>query len=184
MGRDSNPRYLAVHTLSRRAQSTALAPIRNEPTSLVSIAGACNPFVTAGALSSSRRRGVAFRVVASTRSRRLEIFSRYGVRKDATPWAQCVALPWSGYSPRITSGGIVEVFTTAGVETSWVPGVASFRTAYLRALPGVDTRAIRLRKAYGATRLRTRNATPLRLEQDNVSAPDRQPQTTKVLPMS
>ena len=31
MGRDSNPRYLAVHTLSRRAQSTALAPIRNEP---------------------------------------------------------------------------------------------------------------------------------------------------------
>jgi hypothetical protein len=30
MGRDSNPRYLAVHTLSRRAQSTALAPIRNE----------------------------------------------------------------------------------------------------------------------------------------------------------
>ena len=27
MGRDSNPRYLAVHTLSRRAQSTALAPI-------------------------------------------------------------------------------------------------------------------------------------------------------------
>src|SRR5260370_25828497 len=28
MGRDSNPRYLAVHTLSRRAQSTALAPIR------------------------------------------------------------------------------------------------------------------------------------------------------------
>ena len=46
MGRDSNPRYLAVHTLSRRAQSTALAPIRNEPTSLVSIADACNPFVT------------------------------------------------------------------------------------------------------------------------------------------
>ena len=31
MGRDSNPRYLAVHTLSRRAQSTTLAPIRNEP---------------------------------------------------------------------------------------------------------------------------------------------------------
>ena len=28
MGRDSNPRYLAVHTLSRRAQSTALAPIQ------------------------------------------------------------------------------------------------------------------------------------------------------------
>jgi hypothetical protein len=28
MGRDSNPRYLTVHTLSRRAQSTALAPIR------------------------------------------------------------------------------------------------------------------------------------------------------------
>jgi hypothetical protein len=27
MGRDSNPRYLSVHTLSRRAQSTALAPI-------------------------------------------------------------------------------------------------------------------------------------------------------------
>jgi hypothetical protein len=27
MGRDSNPRYLAVHTLSRRAQSTTLAPI-------------------------------------------------------------------------------------------------------------------------------------------------------------
>jgi hypothetical protein len=48
MGRDSNPRYLAVHTLSRRAQSTALAPIRNEPTSLVSIARSCNPFVTLG----------------------------------------------------------------------------------------------------------------------------------------
>src|SRR4029077_6074442 len=31
MGRDSNPRYLAVHTLSRRAQSTALAPIQDEP---------------------------------------------------------------------------------------------------------------------------------------------------------
>ena len=46
MGRDSNPRYLSVHTLSRRARSTALAPIRNEPTSLVSIGGACNPFVT------------------------------------------------------------------------------------------------------------------------------------------
>jgi hypothetical protein len=46
MGRDSNPRYLAVHTLSRRAQSTALAPIRNEPTSLVSIDRSCNPFVT------------------------------------------------------------------------------------------------------------------------------------------
>jgi hypothetical protein len=30
MGRDSNPRYLAVHTLSRRAQSTALAPIQAE----------------------------------------------------------------------------------------------------------------------------------------------------------
>jgi hypothetical protein len=27
MGRDSNPRYLAVHTLSRRAQSTTLSPI-------------------------------------------------------------------------------------------------------------------------------------------------------------
>jgi hypothetical protein len=31
MGRDSNPRYLSVHTLSRRAQSTALAPIQDEP---------------------------------------------------------------------------------------------------------------------------------------------------------
>jgi hypothetical protein len=31
MGRDSNPRYLAVHTLSRRAQSTALAPIQDKP---------------------------------------------------------------------------------------------------------------------------------------------------------
>ena len=31
MGRDSNPRYLAVHTLSRRAQSTALAPILGAP---------------------------------------------------------------------------------------------------------------------------------------------------------
>jgi hypothetical protein len=30
MGRDSNPRYLSVHTLSRRAQSTALAPILQE----------------------------------------------------------------------------------------------------------------------------------------------------------
>src|ERR1700683_3597450 len=30
MGRDSNPRYLAVHTLSRRAQSTALAPIQDK----------------------------------------------------------------------------------------------------------------------------------------------------------
>src|ERR1700737_175021 len=30
MGRDSNPRYLAVHTLSRRAQSTALAPIQEQ----------------------------------------------------------------------------------------------------------------------------------------------------------
>jgi hypothetical protein len=48
MGRDSNPRYLAVHTLSRRAQSTALAPIRNEPRSLVSIDRSCNPFVTLG----------------------------------------------------------------------------------------------------------------------------------------
>ena len=28
MGRDSNPRYLTVHTLSRRAQSTTLAPIQ------------------------------------------------------------------------------------------------------------------------------------------------------------
>src|SRR5258708_33588679 len=28
MGRDSNPRYLSVHTLSRRARSTCLAPIR------------------------------------------------------------------------------------------------------------------------------------------------------------
>jgi hypothetical protein len=46
MGRDSNPRYLAVHTLSRRAQSTTLAPIRSEPTILVSIDGGCNPFVT------------------------------------------------------------------------------------------------------------------------------------------
>jgi hypothetical protein len=45
MGRDSNPRYLAVHTLSRRARSTALAPIRNEPTSLLSIDPCCNPFV-------------------------------------------------------------------------------------------------------------------------------------------
>src|SRR5215831_15629056 len=27
MGRDSNPRYLMVHTRSRRAQSTTLAPI-------------------------------------------------------------------------------------------------------------------------------------------------------------
>jgi hypothetical protein len=34
MGRDSNPRYLAVHTLSRRAQSTALAPIQEEPETL------------------------------------------------------------------------------------------------------------------------------------------------------
>jgi hypothetical protein len=51
MGRDSNPRYLAVHTLSRRAQSTALAPIRNEPTSLVSIDRSCNPFVTPGGAS-------------------------------------------------------------------------------------------------------------------------------------
>jgi hypothetical protein len=34
MGRDSNPRYLAVHTLSRRAQSTALAPIQFEPETL------------------------------------------------------------------------------------------------------------------------------------------------------
>jgi hypothetical protein len=48
MGRDSNPRYLAVHTLSRRAQSTALAPIRSEPTSLVSIDRSCNPFVKLG----------------------------------------------------------------------------------------------------------------------------------------
>ena len=45
MGRDSNPRYLAVHTLSRRARSTALAPIRNEPTSLESIEPCCKSFV-------------------------------------------------------------------------------------------------------------------------------------------
>src|SRR5436853_4608966 len=30
MGRDSNPRYLSVHTLSRRAQSTTLSPILRE----------------------------------------------------------------------------------------------------------------------------------------------------------
>jgi hypothetical protein len=70
MGRDSNPRYLSVHTLSRRARSTALAPIRNEPTSLLSIAGACNPFVTAGALSCLRRRCHGYCQVPATISRR------------------------------------------------------------------------------------------------------------------
>jgi hypothetical protein len=156
MGRDSNPRYLSVHTLSRRARSTALAPIRNEPTSLLSIAGACNPFVTAGALSCSRRRGVAFRVVVLPEVDASKSFGRYGVRKDATPSAQCVALPCSCYSQRITSGAIVEVFITAGVETSWATGVASFRTPYRRTLSGVDT----------PLELRKRNATPLRLGQD------------------
>ena len=58
MGRDSNPRYLAVHTLSRRAQSTALAPIRNEPTILVSIHRSCNPFVTPGRFDPRSKRCV------------------------------------------------------------------------------------------------------------------------------
>src|SRR4029077_13717230 len=31
MGGDSNPRCLSAHTLSRRAQSTALSPIQNNP---------------------------------------------------------------------------------------------------------------------------------------------------------
>ena len=42
MGRDSNPRYLAVHTLSRRAQSTTLAPIQDEPETLERPAGSFN----------------------------------------------------------------------------------------------------------------------------------------------
>jgi hypothetical protein len=42
MGRDSNPRYLAVHTLSRRAQSTTLAPIQLEPETLERQVGSFN----------------------------------------------------------------------------------------------------------------------------------------------
>jgi hypothetical protein len=44
MGRDSNPRYLAVHTLSRRAQSTALAPIQDEPETFLRLRGSFNLF--------------------------------------------------------------------------------------------------------------------------------------------
>jgi hypothetical protein len=44
-----------------------------------------------------------------------------------------------------------------GVETSWVPGVASIQTSYLQKLPGVGT----------PFDLRKRNATPLRLGQHN-----------------
>ena len=44
MGRDSNPRYLAVHTLSRRAQSTTLAPIQLEPETLERQLGSFNKF--------------------------------------------------------------------------------------------------------------------------------------------
>ena len=44
MGRDSNPRYLAVHTLSRRAQSTTLAPIQLEPETLERQVSSFNKF--------------------------------------------------------------------------------------------------------------------------------------------
>ena len=44
MGRDSNPRYLAVHTLSRRAQSTALAPIQQARLILLPLESSFNLF--------------------------------------------------------------------------------------------------------------------------------------------
>ena len=44
MGRDSNPRYLSVHTLSRRAQSTALAPIQDEPETFRRLPGSFKMF--------------------------------------------------------------------------------------------------------------------------------------------
>jgi hypothetical protein len=46
MGRDSNPRYLAVHTLSRRAQSTALAPIQDELETFLRLGSSFNLFST------------------------------------------------------------------------------------------------------------------------------------------
>ena len=61
MGRDSNPRYLSVHTLSRRAQSTALAPIRVKPTILRLIGTACKCFQKRGRQLRISFQGVQFR---------------------------------------------------------------------------------------------------------------------------
>jgi hypothetical protein len=54
MGRDSNPRYLSVHTLSRRAQSTALAPILRKLRFWIQIGSHANEFAEAAANSEPR----------------------------------------------------------------------------------------------------------------------------------
>ena len=112
MGRDSNPRYLAVHTLSRRAQSTALAPIRNEPTSLVSIGSGCNPFVTPGRFDPRSRRWVD----RTIRGAALEMCGRYIWKRSIARLTQrpiCRGSRWCGTST---------ILSTQRVKTCCIPG--------------------------------------------------------------
>ena len=142
MGRDSNPRYLAVHTLSRRAQSTALAPIRNEPTILVSIHRSCNPFVTPGRFDPRSKRCVD-RIGGEPQWKCAAVEFRKGLLRDSLKDLFAAAPVGVATST---------ILSTQRVETCLHPqGVASIRTPDLpRPLAP---------RCVGAT---TRNATPLR----------------------
>jgi hypothetical protein len=57
----------------------------------------------------------------------------------------------------------VEDLKAQGIVTSWAAGVASIRAPYLETIIGAETCRIRLRKAYGATRLHRGMQRPFRL---------------------